>query len=233
MRLLHVADLHLRWFSWVESHASSVDLVVIAGDLHDLFSNLTFTTQVRRCSDWLLSLPTPVVVCSGNHDAFGHGPSESDEHAWLPRLSGKGNIIAADGQSVTLHDLTIATVGWAQLPRWPASTSIVVAHAPPSGCECAYEEYSSRDLGDVDLRDAIEQHPSRMLILSGHVHAPRKRVSRMTNGSLVLVPGCDMTALRPHHWVVDTTAGIATWHGHPDDPVEHIRLVQNRHSHSD
>lgn len=43
-------------------------------------------------------------------------------------------------------------------------------------------------------------------------------------GSLVLVPGCDLTADQPWHWVIDTTAGVAAWHGHPDDPVETVSI---------
>ena len=229
MRILHVADLHMRWFDWVRAQASAFDLVVIAGDLQDAFSDLSFQTQALRCSEYLLSLPTPTVVCSGNHDVWEdpHKPSTylGIKGGWLRRLSGKGNVIAADGQFVKFHGVEIAVVGWLQQPEWPSSTDIVVAHAPPAACWCAGEEYGSRDLGDSDLRIELNRHPSWLLVLSGHVHEPRRRWSRMQqSGSLVLVPGCDLTADQPWHWVIDTTAGIATWHGHPDDPVETISL---------
>ena len=229
MKILHVADLHLRWFDWVKAQASSYDLVVIAGDFQDAFSDLSAQTQSLRCSEWLLTLPTSTVVCSGNHDLWNdpHKPSTylGINGGWLRRLSGCGNIIAADGQSVEFQGLEIAVVGWSEQPQWPRSTDIVVAHAPPAACSCATEEFGMRDLGDSDLRVAINQHPTMLLVLGGHVHEPRRKWSRMPgNNSLILVPGCDLTAEQPWHWSIDTTAGTATWTGHPDDPVEVISL---------
>jgi Icc-related predicted phosphoesterase len=229
MRILHVADLHLRWFDWVKANATAYDLLVIAGDLQDLFANLSAQTQALQCSEWLSTLSTPTVICSGNHDIWEnpHMPSEllSFKSDWLQRLGGKSSIIAADGQSVEFHGVEIASVGWLQQPVWPRSTDIVVAHAPPAASWCASEEFGSRDLGDSDLRAAINQHPTALLVLSGHVHEPRRRWSRMQgNGSLVLVPGCDLTAEQPWHWTIDTIQGRATWHGHPEDPVEEISL---------
>lgn len=228
MKILHVADLHLRWFDWVSAHATAYDLLVIAGDLQDAFSELSAQSQAAHCTKWLLQLPTPTIVCSGNHDVWGNPRSMAQpgfNAGWLQNLEGRGNIIATDGQSVELRGLQISVVGWLHQPKWPRSTDIVVAHAPPAACYCASEPHGSRDLGDSDLRMEMRRHPTALLALCGHVHEPRRRWSRIREkGSLILVPGCDLTADQPWHWEIDTVAGVATAHAHPDDPVETVNL---------
>ena len=59
MRILHLADLHLepKWFDWVANRAAEYDLVVLAGDLLNMFSNVALSDQARACGNWLLALP--------------------------------------------------------------------------------------------------------------------------------------------------------------------------------
>ena len=124
MRILHVADLHARrpWLDWISAHATEFDLLCIAGDLLDMFgperpkqsvsskpSDLTrmlrpttrvpLHEQARILSIWLQELPTPTVVCTGNHDWWPRDNRVTDIHAaggWLQMLAGKGNVIAVD-----------------------------------------------------------------------------------------------------------------------------------------
>lgn len=57
MRVIHVAALHLRhdWFDWVASHCRGFEMVVIAGDLQDAFSNISMHAQAKAITRWLLS----------------------------------------------------------------------------------------------------------------------------------------------------------------------------------
>lgn len=70
MKILHVADLHARqpWLYWVAAHAPEYDLLCIAGDLQNAFAAEGMVPQAKRLQEWLLALPAPTVVCSGNHD---------------------------------------------------------------------------------------------------------------------------------------------------------------------
>ena len=143
MRILHLADLHIdsEWFDWVADRATEYDLVVLAGDLLDMFSNVPLHDQARACSDWLLSLPVPTVVCSGNHDYRVSDPrvalDAQAEGRWLRSLCGRGRIIGADGEVIAHAGLRIAINGWLQLPANAEGADVVVTHAPPVGCKCA------------------------------------------------------------------------------------------------
>ena len=226
MRLLHVADLHLRWFDWVRASASRFDLLVVAGDLQDAFSDSGMVQQARVCSEWLLSLETPTVVVSGNHDYYSKSPrvtvDPTAEAQWLRRLGGKGRILAVDGESVSFATkgatLRISTNGWAQKPAWDHDTDVLVTHAPPCGVDPAREAYGSRDSGDSDLWTAMLKSPTPRLVLCGHVHNPRDFWSRWPAGdpiskTTILNPGYDDSANEPMHWVIDTALGTATHHG--------------------
>ncbi len=157
-------------------------------------------TQAWQCSAWLLSLRTPTVVCSGNHDFWPKsrtGSVDPDaEGAWLRRLRGKGNIVAVDGDTVEFGGLRIAVNGWLQVP--PLSSGhfdIVVSHSPPKGCPCA-SGVNGQDNGDPQIWDVLRWDPPSLL-LAGHIHEPRKHWCRWppTNPrTLVLVPGYEADA---------------------------------------
>ncbi len=212
MRILHLADLHLHapWLEWVSSHAGKFDAVVVAGDTMNAFSRTGLRQQMRTCREWLLSLPTPTIVCSGNHDHWVKDRRVSvdvaAEGGWIRSLRGQGNIIGVDGDIVDVDGVKLAVSGWLQ-PRWPEA-DVVVYHAPPAGCVCALS--GQLDVGDQDAADHLRESAPR-LYLSGHIHhgipwcvwPPSKRKT------LVLVPGCAGAEAPPAHWVIDFATGKA------------------------
>ena len=199
----------------MEEQAPRYDLVIIAGDLLDGFSDVPVHTQAWQCSTWLLSLRTPTVVCSGNHDFWPKsrtGPVDPDaEGAWLRRLRGRGSIVAVDGDTINAGALKIAVNGWLQVPALSSGElDIVVSHAPPKGCACACGK-DGHDNGDPQLWDVLRWDPPGLL-LAGHIHEPRKHWCRWppTNRkTLVLVPGYEAGKAEPAHWVIDTAAQTA------------------------
>jgi 3',5'-cyclic AMP phosphodiesterase CpdA len=217
MKILHVADLHAEhdWFDWTASQAPLFDLLVIAGDLQNGFSNTPMHDQARAISKWLLTIRTPTVVCSGNHDYWTKSPrvavDPDAEAAWLRRLAGLGSGLAVDGSTVSLGGLRIAVNGWAQIPVIETPIDILVTHAPPMGCACAGGA-EGRDVGDPELWDALKFNAPR-LMLCGHVHQPNKTWCRWPPPddptTLILVPGCDEEAKIPNHWIINTDKKIA------------------------
>jgi len=217
MKILLVADLHLQheWFDWVASQAARFDLLVIAGDLQDAFSNTPMHAQAREITKWLLELRTPTVVCSGNHDFWvkSHLVSvDTDaDAAWLRRLRGKGNIVGVDGDMVDFGGLRIAVNGWLQVPAIDGPIDILVTHAPPMGCVCAVAA-DGRDVGDPCLWDALKYYPPN-LILAGHIHEPRRVWCRWpppdNPTTLVLVPGFEAENPVPAHWIIDFDRHVA------------------------
>ena len=223
MKILHVADLHAdhEWFDWVANEAWKFDLLVIAGDLQNAFSNTGMHEQARAISKWLANLGTPTVVCSGNHDFWvGDKRVSVDVHAegaWLKRLRHKGNIIGVDGDtfSYQVHGSKDAWTkfsvnGWLDVPNLEEGVDVLVTHAPPMGCACAVGG-TGNDFGDPGLWPALQYHPPR-LILSGHIHQPFQHACSwppIEPSTVVLVPGCDKQSPIPNHWVIDTTIGQA------------------------
>ncbi len=208
-----MADLHLRWFDWVAASAIQYDLLVIAGDLQDAFSPMPRHRQAKLCSEWLLSLQTPTVVCSGNHDFWPKDERVSVDTAaeggWFRRLRGRGAIAGTDGDQISFEDLRIAVKGWSKSQRLVDPADIVVAHAPPTGSDSARS--NSQDCGDPSLSCSWEVTPP-LLLLCGHAHQPNSLWSHWPSGTtttLVLVPGCDLDAPVPAYWEIDTDAAIA------------------------
>ena len=216
MRALVVADIHLKhvWFDWVTTACPAYDLVVIAGDLLNIFSNNDLNDQARAVATWLVSLRVPVAVCSGNHDWWVSSPlrvaDSMAEAAWLKALRGMGAGLGVDGDVVRIGGLAVLVNGWLMVPKLREPVDIVITHAPPAGCACAIGAYGT-DYGDPLLWHAIEGHaPS--LILAGHVHEPRRRACRWPtpdSQTVVLVPGVEEDSPVPAHWVIDTCARSA------------------------
>lgn len=218
MRILHIADLHHsqpRW-QWVKQTASSYDLLVIAGDLLDAGSAIPLYQQAAVATDWLLSLPVPTVVCSGNHDVSTSASTSTQNPAttceWLRPLRGVGPIIGIDGDRITRDQLSLGVFGWASDPYRTDPADLLITHAPPSGCACAVtSEAPGRDLGDLDIQAALSAKPPQ-LVLAGHIHDPWRFSARICHGRFVvtvLVPGMRPEWEVPSHWVIDTRAGCA------------------------
>jgi Icc-related predicted phosphoesterase len=215
MRLLHVSDIHLHrpWMDWVSSAASSVDAVILAGDLMNGFSNVALREQMRLCRDWIVRLPVPTLVASGNHDHWMKDRRVSvdvaAEGGWIRHLRGQGNVVAVDGDMVKIGSVSVAVAGWLH-PRWPVA-DVVVYHAPPAGSICAGSD--GRDVGDPEATDQLREHSPR-IYLSGHIHAGKSWCwwPPADEETLILVPGCGSEDEPPAHWVVDFATSVATHH---------------------
>lgn len=197
MKILHLADLHARphWLDWISAHVGDFDLICLAGDLLDLLAAAGPRTpasskpsdmvrllrpdprpgllrQVQTVSAWLISLPTPTVVCSGNHDWWPHAKDRTDESAaagWLRALCGKGNVLAVDGGSAEIGGLKVFSLGWNQTTEWPDGTDVVVCHGPPPSTPVAGTD-AGLGLGpdQVDLWQELWARPPRFF-LCGHM----------------------------------------------------------------
>lgn len=209
MRILHTADIHLAhdWFDWIASNCADFDLLVIAGDLQNAFSNVSLDDQVKAIRTWLLALSTRTIVCSGNHDHWVAPRGIIDvsaEGRWLSSLCGHGNIVATDGDSIRFQDVEVVVNGWGQ--RYNGRGDLLVTHAPPSECPCAMSD--DADFGDPTILDATAS--TLKLILAGHIHFPATFFSRLRCGSVVLVPGYNDQSSVPSHWIIDTKQGQAS-----------------------
>lgn len=214
MKILHLADLHLHhgWFDWISAKSRGYDLIVIAGDIQDAFSNAGMHQQARAAAKWLLSIKTPTVICSGNHDFWKSDHMSSvdtqAEAAWIKNLRGSGAIIGVDGDIVDFNGFSICVNGWLQRPV-SRRFDIVVTHAPPSGCVCA-RSYGT-DHGDSALSAPLSAHPPA-LMLCGHIHKPEKlscHWDELNPFTAILVPGCDDQMSAPAHWSINTDASVA------------------------
>jgi DNA repair exonuclease SbcCD nuclease subunit len=115
MKIFITADVHYRerWFRWLINRAKNYDLICIAGDLLDTFSEGPRMVQAREVSRWIreLSKVTWVAVCSGNHDNAGRQISadRAPVYDWLVSLGREPKIIT-DGLTQVVNDLIVTTV---------------------------------------------------------------------------------------------------------------------------
>ena len=94
LKILLLSDLHFNkaWYDWVESVASSYQMVAMAGDLLDGRSEEDLMTQMLWLRDWVKKVPSPLAISSGNHDA--NGPSLSVKPSALADLPPDGRELA-------------------------------------------------------------------------------------------------------------------------------------------
>lgn len=185
MRILLVSDLHyvLPQLDWVVGAAEDVDLVVLAGDLLDISSDVALSTQAFVVSSYVAMLQerAQVIVSSGNHDLTG--PDEHGENAalWMSRLRDAG--VPTDGDSIEIGDTLFTVCPWwdgpigrervarqlaADAARRPARW-VWVYHWPPTDSTTSWT--GSRHYGDPDLAGWIEEHHPD-IVMAGHVHNP-------------------------------------------------------------
>jgi len=73
MNILYTSDLHSRqkWYQWILKQAPNYDLICIAGDLLDMFSDKNLLEQLYELYFWCQKMEktgVPLALCSGNHD---------------------------------------------------------------------------------------------------------------------------------------------------------------------
>jgi len=214
MRILHVADIHYRldWFDWIGQQTGNYDVLVVAGDLLNMFphESTPLHKQARVVVDWLRALDKPAVVCTGNHDIWLTEPRISPdvfaEGGWL-RLCKRAGLVV-DGQDANFYGERFAAVKWGEAD-WPDGASIVVCHAPPSETRVSI---NAEGVGWGDFEIAMRIHEKcPKYVLSGHVHDPMEWVT-LEGASYCFNPGCDCAAREPNHIIIDTTKKIACCH---------------------
>ena len=227
MRILLASDLHysLPQFDWVVANASTVDLVVLAGDHLDLASSVPLEAQsvvVLRYLQ-LLREEGDVAVSSGNHDLTGPDAAGEQCALWLEEAKALG--VPTDGDSLLLDDTLVTVFPWwdgpvgrdavealmaADAARRPARW-IWVYHWPPLGSPTCWT--GRRHYGDADLGGWIERFGPD-LVLTGHVHEPPFKHdgawADRIGDTWVFNPG-RQTGPVPAHIEIDTDAQVARW----------------------
>jgi Icc-related predicted phosphoesterase len=201
MTILHVTDFHFnkRWFDWLLFHAPHHDLLVMSGDMLNLFGTTPHRKQIEWVSDWINDYPRPMCVCSGNHDLEWQEQSERWKPAhWLRELVNPN--VWSDGQRVELHGLSILNIGCTTQPKGGAA-DIWVVHAPPTNTLVAVRA-NGGDSGDPDLITAV-RHFAPRLLLSGHMHNPIHWRAH-AESTIYLNPGHSGDTDFPNHILVHT-----------------------------
>jgi Icc-related predicted phosphoesterase len=210
MRLIHCTDFHAnrRWFKWVADHAEEYDLVVFSGDLLDFQGAESLATQVRWVTAWARSLPRPFLWCQGNHDTeIRDAPVCSGR--WMTSLPGAKAFSQSDHAEVLGQ--SFVRVPWrGAIPQLRAG-DVVLAHAPPAGCDTARGKGGGMDAGDMDLGDALRSAMAApWMVLSGHAHAPTRWKDRCGD-TYSLNPGVGANPSMPNFISIDTVTRKARW----------------------
>jgi Icc-related predicted phosphoesterase len=237
MKLLLVSDLHyrLRQFDWLTTAADDVDVVVIAGDLLDIRSDVPLEAQIIAVSAQLrdLGLHKPVLTASGNHDLVGRNEAGEKAAGWLNSTNVSG--VHVDGDAVLIDDTLFSVCPWwdgpiaraeleqkltadADLPkkRW-----VWVYHAPPTGSPLSWD--GRREYGDEALAEWIPRFQPD-LVLTGHIHtAPFVEGGDWAQrlGTTWLFNAGQEHGPVPTHIVIDLDQGTADW----TSATEHRQMI--------
>lgn len=227
MKILIVSDLHynLPQFDWVVESAPNYDVVIIAGDLLDIASEVDPGTQIVVVLKYLSRLRTltRVLVCSGNHDLDAVGPGGEKQALWMDSV--KRLSIHADGDTLMLGDTLVTICAWWDGPATQAEIGaeleiaanlregrwIWVYHAPPPDSPVSWS--GQRHFGDQALLGWIVRY-SPDLVLSGHVHeAPFVRAGSWVDriGDTWLFNAGKQIGEVPTSIAIDTVAQEAAW----------------------
>jgi len=217
MRLLHVTDFHYRtaWFTWLQRHAEAFDTCCFSGDLLDMFPSAptNLHRQARWVRDWLRDFPRPIFVCSGNHDWWTVESPLVDTDAqggWLRKAARSG--VSVDGADIEFGDFRFVCCAWACAPAVTGNAPVVLlVHAPPAATPVSSD--LGHEVGDPDVAAAVMTLPPMSLVLSGHVHYPKRWHCRL-GPAWCFNPGVDSSREEPNHIVIDTDTRTAVFHGY-------------------
>ena len=216
MRLLHVTDFHFRepWFHWLAAQSTNYDACCLTGDMLEMFlgSRIGVRTQARLVRDWLREFPGQLYACTGNHDWWPSDDRVVDNDAdggWLRK--GARESVLVDGTSVLRDGYRFVCCPWAHTPVVEGDApAVLLVHAPPLATPISSD--LGREVGDPDVAAAVGNLPFGSLVLSGHIHAPRRWHARL-GGAWCFNPGVDRGAEVPNHIIIDTDAKEATFRG--------------------
>jgi predicted MPP superfamily phosphohydrolase len=182
VRALLVSDLHyeLPKLDWVLSEADGVDLLVVAGDLLDIASDVPLDAQITVALEYLgrFADRAPTVVCSGNHDLDSRIDNGEKITGWLAEARDRG--VTVDGDSVEVGGWLVTSCAWWEGPETlkhleasldagaarRAGPWMWVYHGPPEG-PLAWT--GSKYFGDPELPRLLDEHRPD-LVLCGHIH---------------------------------------------------------------
>lgn len=226
--ILHATDLHYRrrLFDWLLKEARNVDVVVVSGDLIDALptSRTNLADQVQWVSDWCLSLPCPLVMCSGNHDVEpmldGAEPAEPDA-GWLVKLRRPGKVLV-DGDDTILHGLRFISRPWlgGSWPR-PGSTPVMlVTHDGPAGSDVVGLDLGAS--GDPEVADIASSLSPLSWVLSGHLHSPGRWHGRVGHAHCSNPGVGPWSASKPNTVLINSDRRTATFRGW-DGEVDLVR----------
>lgn len=216
MRLLHVTDFHFRepWFHWLAAQSTNYDACCLTGDMLEMFlgSRIGVRTQARWVRDWLREFPGRLYACNGNHDWWPSDDRVVDNDAdggWLRK--GARESVLVDGTSVLRDGYRFVCCPWAHTPVVEGDApAVLLVHAPPLATPISSD--LGREVGDPDVAAAVGKLPVGSLVLSGHIHTPRRWHARL-GGAWCFNPGVDRGAEVPNHIIIDTDAKEATFRG--------------------
>lgn len=236
LRVLHCSDLHFqkRWFDWIRQQYHLYQAVVISGDLIGRAEGASMHEQVKWVTQWIANFPGKrLILCSGNHDERPDDVPPALQN-WLGDLNYPH--VTTDRQNVQIEDWNFECVPWDEMPQRGGPRQIAVCHCPPEGAKTAIVEPESVDFGDFELGDWLRQpqghasaaFPPPAIVLSGHIHRPRRWWDRVGVSSLSFNPGVGALAPRgiPNHNILNLTAEIAEWNS-ADGRTERISLKLN------
>ena len=216
MRLLHVTDFHFRepWFHWLAAQATNYDACCLTGDMLDMFpgSRIGLRTQARWVRDWLREFPGQLYACTGNHDWWpsDHRVVDNDaDGGWLRKAARESVMV--DGTCVLRDGYRFVCCPWAHAPVVEGEEpAVLLVHAPPLATPISSD--LGREVGDPDVAAAVGNLPFGSLVLSGHIHDPRRWHARL-GGAWCFNPGVDRSAAIHNHIVIDTVTKEATFRG--------------------
>ncbi|WP_221033192.1 metallophosphoesterase family protein [Actomonas aquatica] len=210
MRILHVTDFHGHqpWFDWVSRNAANYDLVALTGDLIDEALRTPVDRQIEMVRKFGEGLQGKLLICSGNHDTrdveLPYGAAD-----WIQEL--RARTIGTKESVVEIHGLRIGISDWCEAPMW-GDFDLLLSHQPPAKSCTAIQRPEGVDWGDIGLRDYLDAELLKpRLVLTGHVHQPKRWVGRVGQ-SVILNPGRRRsTAAEPARIDIDLDAGTVRW----------------------
>jgi Icc-related predicted phosphoesterase len=195
--ILHFTDPHFNKnaFAFIAKMAASFCAdVCISGDFLDVRRTEThpLSEQIAWVQTWMREQPFKLFLCSGNHDP------DADEDpftaSWLRGLH-NGETVFTDGHRGKGSDGEIigcVPYGYVFPPHEGIfeNVDVLLFHEPPFGSDTA--TIGGCDNGSMDIADFLSgEIRAPRVLLSGHVHRPRRPMCRYADTVVVNPGSCD------------------------------------------
>lgn len=242
MKILATGDLHGRrdWYRWLLRQAKGFDVVVVAGDLLDMFSDTV--TQVEFLGSWMGEFSATgalLLICEGNHDQSPFSKVLPDsvqatdfvlqailhEH-WMDAFVDKNPHCVVSGMSKSFTDYGLVATSLFYEPDdeglnprlWEEGASQRRRMSPSPTWLVTHHQPPPGKLGAAGLANqtlaaCIEEFQPTM-VFCGHDHAtPLRNQSccERIGSTFVYNAGYNPIHDYPCHIVLDTTTMRFTW----------------------